>query len=66
MKVIYNQPIPVKAEHYNMLMSNLSGIIAGRKDASGQHFIKLLCFPYRKYVQQVIDVLYTTPSADHQ
>ena len=50
-EIIYNVPVEVNQEQYNILMNIFSGIVAGRK-TNDKYFIKVLIPNYTKHVQE--------------
>lgn len=54
MEIKYNTQIEVEKPKYNILMTKLSGIVAGREDG-GKYFIKVLVMKYANYVQQILN-----------
>jgi hypothetical protein len=50
-EIIYNVPVEVNQEQYNILMNIFSGIVAGRK-TKDKYFIKVLIPNYTKHVQE--------------
>lgn len=54
MEIKYNIPIEVDKKHYNMLMTQLSGIVAGREE-NGKYFVKVLIMKYAEHVKQILN-----------
>jgi N-methylhydantoinase B/oxoprolinase/acetone carboxylase alpha subunit len=53
MEVKYNTPIEVTESQYNILMTDYSGIVAGRKE-DGKFFVKCLIMKYANYVKKIL------------
>jgi hypothetical protein len=53
MEIRYNVPIEVTQRQYNICMSSLSGIVAGRVE-NGKYYIKVFLMKYKKEVQRVL------------
>lgn len=54
MEIKYNTPIEVEKPKYNILMTKLSGIVAGREE-DGKYFIKVLVMKYANHVQKILN-----------
>ena len=49
----YDKPIEVSKKHYDKLMSDCAGIVAGREE-SGKFYIKVWLMKYVHYVKMIL------------
>ena len=57
MNIRYNVPIEVTEKQYNLIMNNLQGVCAGRKETTNgetKHFIKVLFMKFSKDVKRIL------------
>ena len=57
MNIKYNTPIEVTEKQYNLIMNNLKGVCAGRKettdDGVNKYFVKVLFMKFSKDVKRI-------------
>ena len=53
-KLKYDVPFEVSEAAFKIIMNNLSGTCAGRKEDNGRYFIKVWMCAYIKKIKQVI------------
>jgi hypothetical protein len=59
MKIQYDIPIRVTRDQYNYLTKNYSGILAGRIDEKGQHWIKVWYMAYASRIEKYLETQLT-------
>jgi hypothetical protein len=55
MKIEYDTPIEVTKEQYHLVMTEASGIVAGRID-NGKYYIKVWMMSYANYVVKLLSL----------
>lgn len=54
MEIQYDKPIEVSQKHYNILMNDCAGIVAGQ-EIEVKYYVKVLLMKYHKYVKQILN-----------
>lgn len=54
MNIVYDQPIQVTKAQYYELMKECDGVVAGRIDENGNHFIKVWLMSHKQMVMDII------------
>lgn len=52
--IVYDKPIEVTKQKYNILMSNFEGVIAGT-ELNGKYYIKVWLMKYANLIQQILN-----------
>ena len=54
MQIIYDTPIEVTRDQYNIIMNHAKGICAGR-EADGKYYVKLWWVRDRKVIKKILE-----------
>lgn len=55
-EIKYDQEFEVSEAQYNVIMNDLSGTCAGRKD-NGKFFVKLWVMSCKKYIEKALEIV---------